>query len=547
MWLQLRQDQSNALGDALDQAQLFAAQIDEHIGNLEHLMIGLSRAVSTRLADTSANDALLRQVKKEMPEFVAEILLFAPDGSNIGVSWNENVRNNASERAYFRRVLAGEHLAIGDVIHTRVSQQWVVTLASPVEDQNGRLRAVIAIGTRLDRFQDALRMQRLPPGSIVRVINENGIVVAQSDDGTKWIGRDLSSANDVVEALASKESMGNVRWPDGVERLTGSATAHRAPWTVSVGFPTSIGLRAMAIHLPWGGAIGGLSLLAGFVIAWMLSGRIARPLRQLQRDALALARGNLTHRTTVKTGDEVGKLADAFNRMAESIERRQFELQESKNTLAAVIDALPVAIVCSDLERRIALWNPGAEKLYGYSAAEATGSIVQMVPPEGQAASLEMYQRARNGETIRNEEVLRQRKDGSLVHVKLAAAPMYSPEGDICGVAWAHQDITERRKAQAQLERLAHFDPLTGLPNRLSLQKVLGRLLAGDGAKRPIAVALFDLDRRSTAASCDQGTRQGPGVPPRRRRICPGCSGMRRPARHWRDCRRRAQSARPEF
>ena len=119
LWLQLRQDQSNALGDALDQAQLFAAQIDEHIGNLEHLMIGLSRAVSTRLADTSANDALLRQVKKEMPEFVAEILLFAPDGSNIGVSWNENVRNNASERAYFRRILAGEHLAIGDVIHSR--------------------------------------------------------------------------------------------------------------------------------------------------------------------------------------------------------------------------------------------------------------------------------------------------------------------------------------------------------------------------------------------------------------------------------------------
>jgi diguanylate cyclase (GGDEF)-like protein len=44
------------------------------------------------------------------------------------------------------------------------------------------------------------------------------------------------------------------------------------------------------------------------------------------------------------------------------------------------------------------------------------------------------------------------------------------------------------------LERLAHFGPLTGLPNRLSLQKVLGRLLAGERSKRPISVALFDLD-----------------------------------------------------
>jgi len=143
LWLQLRQDQANALDDALDQAQLFAAQVDEHIGNLEHLMMGLSRAVSTRFADTSANDALLRQAKKEMPDFISEIFLFAPDGSIIGVSWNENIRNNVSERA-FRRVLAGGHLAIGDVIYTRFSQQWVVTLASRVEDQNARLRAVIA-------------------------------------------------------------------------------------------------------------------------------------------------------------------------------------------------------------------------------------------------------------------------------------------------------------------------------------------------------------------------------------------------------------------
>jgi PAS domain S-box-containing protein len=89
----------------------------------------------------------------------------------------------------------------------------------------------------------------------------------------------------------------------------------------------------------------------------------------------------------VKTDDEVGNLAEAFNRMAASIERRQFELQESKNTLAAVIDASPVGIVCSDLERRIVLWNPAAEKLYGYSAAEAIGTAVQIVPPEGQGES----------------------------------------------------------------------------------------------------------------------------------------------------------------
>jgi diguanylate cyclase (GGDEF)-like protein len=58
---------------------------------------------------------------------------------------------------------------------------------------------------------------------------------------------------------------------------------------------------------------------------------------------------------------------------------------------------------------------------------------------------------------------------------------MYSPVDAIRGVAWAHQDITQRRKAEAQMERL-------------SLQKVLGRLLAGDCSNRPVAIAVFDLD-----------------------------------------------------
>jgi diguanylate cyclase (GGDEF)-like protein/PAS domain S-box-containing protein len=492
---QLRDDQDEATERVLDEARLLAAQVDNHIGNLENLLLGVSQAVSPRLADTNANDALLRQLKQDLPDYIANILLFAPDGSNIGSSFDADVKRfYAGDRSYFQQVMAGQRLAIGDVIRTKLTGEWVVAVASPVKDQTGRLRAVIAVGTKLDRFQDALRMQDPPGASVVRVVNQDGIVVAQSNNGSYWIGRDLSSSEDVAQALAAKESYGLAIWPDHVKRITASSTAHRVPWVVSVGFPTEFGTRAVMNHLKWGGAFTAISLLAGFAIAWMLSGRIVGPLRQLERDALSIAGGDLSHRSAVKSDDEVGNLADAFNCMAESIERRQFELQESKNTLAAVIDASPVGIVCSDLDRRIALWNRAAEKLYGYTAAEAIGTSVQIVPPEGHDESLEMYQRARNGETIRNKEVLRQRKDGSLVHVKVAAAPMHSPEGAIRGVAWAHQDITERRKAEAQLERLAHYDPLTGLPNRLSLQKILGRLLAGDGAKRPISVALFDLD-----------------------------------------------------
>jgi GGDEF domain-containing protein len=71
---------------------------------------------------------------------------------------------------------------------------------------------------------------------------------------------------------------------------------------------------------------------------------------------------------------------------------------------------------------------------------------------------------------------------------------MYNPDGSVRGVVRAYEDITERRRAEDQLQRVAHYDQLTGLPNRLSLQKQLGRLLSGSGPKEPTAIALFDLD-----------------------------------------------------
>src|SRR5437870_4828426 len=79
LWNQWRSDQAAAIRRASDEARLLAAQVDDHINNLDNLLIGLTRAMSWNPADSSANDTLLRQVKTELPPYVANILLFALD------------------------------------------------------------------------------------------------------------------------------------------------------------------------------------------------------------------------------------------------------------------------------------------------------------------------------------------------------------------------------------------------------------------------------------------------------------------------------------
>jgi diguanylate cyclase (GGDEF)-like protein/PAS domain S-box-containing protein len=500
LWSQWHEDQNAAIRLAINEARLLAAQLDDHIGNLENLLAGLSRAVSTNPADVSANDALLRQARAELPDFIGNIVLSSLDGTNIGTS-REGEHVSVGDRIYFRQVLGGQRLAVGEVVPGRVTGQFVVNIGRSVEDQGGQLRAVLSIATLLEHFQDALRIQGLPPGSVVRIVNEHAIVVAQSVNGPNWIGRDLKNSEQVARHLALKEASEVYVWSDNVERITGSSTAHRVPWLVSVGLPSDIAFAGVAARLHLSALFSVAALVAVFAIAWMFSGRIVRPLQQLGKDASVLAAGGLSHRTAVRAPHEVGDLADAFNRMAVSLERRQEEtrratddVRQAKDMLSAVIDASPVAIVCSDLDRRIMLWSQVAEQLYGYTAEEAIGVAVKMVPPEGSAESFALFQRALNGETIREVQVKRVRKDGSTVDVRVAAAPMYNLDGTVRGVAWAHEDITDRKRAEAQLHRLAHYDPLTGLPNRLSLQKELGRSLCGDCRGRSTSVALFDLD-----------------------------------------------------
>jgi len=169
-------------------------------------------------------------------------------------------------------------------------------------------------------------------------------------------------------------------------------------------------------------------------------------------------------------------------------------VRQVKDTLAAVIDASPVAIVCSDPNRHIMLWSRAAEQIFGYTADEVIGHVIKTVPPEEMARSESMFHRALNGQAFRDVQSKRLRKDGSPVDIQTTATPLHHPDGTVRGVVWVHEDITNRMRAEEQMRRLAHYDRLTGLPNRLSLQEELERLLTGDGCDKPTSVALFDLD-----------------------------------------------------
>ncbi len=133
-------------------------------------------------------------------------------------------------------------------------------------------------------------------------------------------------------------------------------------------------------------------------------------------------------------------------------ERRHAE--ELRFRLAAVVESSDDAIISKTLQGIITTWNSGAERIFGYTAAEAVGRPVTMLIPldriDEERAILDQLQR---GEHIEPYETERARKDGTRIHVSLTISPMRDADGKIIGASKIARDITERHQAEQVLRR----------------------------------------------------------------------------------------------
>ncbi len=140
----------------------------------------------------------------------------------------------------------------------------------------------------------------------------------------------------------------------------------------------------------------------------------------------------------------------------------------------ALIDSSPLALVEFGLDTRIRLWNPAAERIFGWTAAEMLGrGGLPMAPPSRRAESEDLFERVRAGESINDYETVRLRKDGTLVAVSIAAAPVRDGSGRVVGNMVAYTDITERKAQEERLQALIDSSPVAlvefGLDTRIRL------------------------------------------------------------------------------
>lgn len=233
----------------------------------------------------------------------------------------------------------------------------------------------------------------------------------------------------------------------------------------------------------------------------------------------------LAQSTSLKLREYSQHLERLVEERTQSLQEALREQERSRRHFAQLFNGLPVACFTYDRQGTICDWNTEAERLYGYTRAEAVGRTIYELfcHPDEVDLTRRVIEKVFSGETFRNLEWQDISKDGTVRWMLCSTFPLSDASGEVVGGISANIDITERKRQQqiieqqrdeleaqnqmlqqttsqlaevnAQLEHLARTDALTGLPNhRLFRERLEREFLWAVERDLPLSLLLLDVD-----------------------------------------------------
>jgi len=127
-----------------------------------------------------------------------------------------------------------------------------------------------------------------------------------------------------------------------------------------------------------------------------------------------------------------------------------------RQALAEIVESSEDAIIGKDLNGIITSWNKGAEKIFGYAAAEIVGTSIQrLIPSDRQQEEHAILEKIRGGDKVDHFETLRQTKAGRLLNVSITASPIKDAKGTVIGASKVARDITGKKQAENSIAKLS--------------------------------------------------------------------------------------------
>lgn len=263
-----------------------------------------------------------------------------------------------------------------------------------------RTHFVLAVAVDPLQIQKIL-MTRLPEGTVGAILDHSGKFIARTVD---YEARAGTPATIYVRNAMANDDRGiyaGVTY-EGMKNYTAFFNSPQSGWSTHIAFAPTL------IDAPRFGSIVVLSL--GGLVALLIAGGFVQYILRAAEDTAAARLGAI-----VATSDD--------------------------------------AIISKDLNGIITTWNEGAERIFGYTPAEAIGQHVSIIiPPDRLSEETEIISKVRQGERVDHFETVRRGKGGRLIDLSITFSPVKDKKGRIIGVSKIGRDVTERIRSEAQLK-----------------------------------------------------------------------------------------------
>lgn len=373
----------------------------------------------------------------------------------------------------------------------------------PIRDNQGMVLGVLVGVVQLDKpnFLDrTIQSFQGQTGSYLLVARQQRLVMTASEQSRVMeILPPVGISPTLDRFIQGYEGSDVFVNPRGVEVLASAKTVPLTGWYVAAILPTVDAfdpIHDMQRRMLLATLV--LTLLAAALIRSALRHELS-PLLDAAKALANLPTADEAARTLpVAEDDEVGRLIGSFNHLVQTLNLREESLKDSEARFRNVMEHIAgVAVQGYAMDGTVTFWNAAAEKLYGYTSAEALGGnlLTLIIPPEmrdGVAAA--MQHMAQTGEAIPASELLLQTKGGGRVPV-FSSHALLKPPGQPPELFCLDIDLSDTKRAQEQVRQLAFYDALTGLPNRRLLGDRLNQTMAASKRSGLFAALMFlDLD-----------------------------------------------------
>src|SRR5262245_61895701 len=420
---------------AMRLSRLVSADHERLIEDTRRLLVTLARLPAVRDRNPAACNALFADLLAQRSSY-GNLGVIGTNGDVFCSALPMTGRVYAGDRAYFRRAIETRDFAIGEYQIGRITGKPTLAFGYPVLDDAGHVRAVVFATLSLAWLNELAGQAGLAPGSMLTVVDRNGMILSRYPDDGKWVGK-LMPESLVLNAILTQKGNGTIDAPgmDGIPRLFSFApfggAAQSANAYVSVGIPAAVAFagvnQILARNLAALGLVAGLALSAAWVGGNLF---IVRQIQALVRATKRVAAGELGVRTGLpQRQGELSQLASAFDEMAESLDRNRqlaeaLEQQTATSEILGVIASSP-----THLQPVLDVVAENAARVCG--ADDATirlveGNMLQRVAHQGHIPATQVSELTINRGSVSGRAVI----DRQLIHIDdlMAVAETEFPE-----------------------------------------------------------------------------------------------------------------------